>query len=154
MMKSSVFVFAFFVALSTLAIAAPALSVSYAEGSACLRSGSSWQALSIGDSVPAEAIIRLDDGASVQLKGMGADIWLAQKGTYAVHDLLAARQKIGSPTIGNVLSASLAFLLTGPAHNQSAVLGARGADESKGADSDWVETTAQENIQQGKDYLK
>lgn len=144
----------FFLALPLIAMAAPALSVSYVDGTAYLGTGSSWKELSIGDSATADVSIRLDAGASVELTGIGVDITLTQKGTYSIRDLLAARQKIGSPGVGKALSASMAYLLTGPAHNQSTAAGARGANESKSADSEWVETSAQENIQQAKDSIQ
>jgi hypothetical protein len=59
----------------------------------------------------------------VQLKGIGADFYLTQQGTYSIRDLLAARQKTGLAGIGKVLASSLAHLLAGPAQNQNAVLG-------------------------------
>ncbi len=152
-MKSSVFLTVAFFALTTLATAAPSLSVSYMEGTAYLRSGSSWQELAIGDSVSSDASVRLDAGAAVQLKGTGADIYLTQKGTYAIGDLLALREKLGSAGVGKTLSASLVYLLSGKVKNQSTAAGARGADESASLDSDWVESTAQDSIDQAKDYI-
>lgn len=153
-MKRSVRFLVLFFAVSTLCSAALFLTVSYVDGTAYLGSGSSWKVLSIGDSVTAETSIRLDAGAIVQLTGIGVDITLTQQGTYAIRDLLAARQKIGSAGIGKALSAFLTHLLTGPAHNQGTAAGVRGVNESKSADSDWVESSAQENIQQGIDYIQ
>jgi tetratricopeptide (TPR) repeat protein len=143
-----------FCVLSTLAHAAPSFTASYVDGSAAQRTGASWQELSIGDSVSLDAIIRLEDGATVQLKGMGTDISLTQQGAYAMRDLLAARQKIGSPGVGRVLSSTLARLLKGPANNQRTAAGARGDNVSGSDDSGWVETAAQDDIQHARDSIQ
>jgi tetratricopeptide (TPR) repeat protein len=152
-MKRAVFFVLSFFAISTFSMAAPVLSVSYVDGTAYVQSNSQWKTLSIGDPVPADARIRLDAGASVQLKGIGADIYLAQKGIYFIRDLLAARQKLRTAGIGRVLIERMDSLLTGPAHNQSAVAGVRGADESKSSDPDWV-TSTQDNIQEGENCIQ
>ncbi len=153
-MKLSIFSLVMFFTLRGFVFAAPAFSVSYVEGAAYLRSGSSWQALAIGDTVSSDASVRLDAGAAMQLKGAGADIYLTQKGTYAVGDLLAARQKLGSAGVVQAISASLVYLLAGRVKNQSTAAGARGADESASLDSEWVESNAQENIDQAKDDIQ
>jgi tetratricopeptide (TPR) repeat protein len=85
---------------------------------------------------------------------MGADIYLMQKGSYAIHDLLAARKKMSSGGVGAALSAKLNTLMNAPTANQSTVAGVRGADESKSTDSDWVENSAQESIRQAKDEIQ
>jgi hypothetical protein len=143
-----------FLLVSALAMAAPSLSVSYIEGSAYQKSGATWAELSIGDQVATDASVRLDSGAELQLKGSGANIFLTQAGTYSVQSLLSMGQKISSAGVGKALSNSLAYLLNGPASNSNAVLGARGADESKSTDSDWVESGTQEAIQQAKDFIQ
>ncbi len=139
---------------TALAMAAPSLSVSYIDGSALLGSGSSWKALNLGDPVPTESIVRLDTGSSVDLKGMGADFHLSQKGSYAIRDLLAARQRLGLPSVGAALAARLKNLLSPQAANQSSVAGVRGADQSKDSDSDWVETSVQDSLQQAKGFIQ
>ena len=133
---------------------APNLSVSYVEGAVYQQSSSVWKALSIGDWVSSDASIRLEAGACVQLKGIGSDIYLSQKGTYAVRNLLAVRQKMASPGIGTALLASLASLFARPQHNQSSVAGTRGATESENANQDWMGTGAEDDIQQARDDIQ
>ncbi len=142
------------VLFTALAMAVPSLSVSYIDGSASLGSGSSWKALGLGDPVPTDTTIRLDAGSSVDLKGMGADFHLSQKGSYAIRDLLAARQRLGVPAVGSALAAKLKSLLSPQIANQSAVAGVRGADQSTDSDSEWVETSVQDSLQQAKGFIQ
>jgi hypothetical protein len=134
--------------------AAPSVSVAFMEGGAYLQCSSSWRLLSIGDAVPADAEIRLDANAYIDLKTPESDIMLTQKGLYSIRDLLAARLRSGSSGAAKALLETFAFLLRGPAHDQSGVLGARGNDESRNADSEWVETTTQDGIQPAIDALQ
>jgi hypothetical protein len=143
-----------FLLISAFAMAAPSLTVSYVEGAAYQKSGASWTDLAIGDLVASDASLRLDAGAQLQLKGASANIYLTQPGTYSLQKLLSMGQKAGSAGLGKALSNSFAYLLNGRAQNQGATAGARAADESKSGDSDWVETGAQEGIQQARDYIQ
>lgn len=136
------------------AMAAPGLRVTYVDGTAYIGSDNSWKRLGIGDSVSTESTVRLDAGASLDIKGLGADLYLMQKGSYRIRDLLAARRKLTSPGIGAAISAKLKGMLKGPTSNQSAVAGVRGADESRSSDSDWVENGFQESLQKAKDEIR
>ena len=63
-------------------MAAPGLRVTYVDGTAYIGSDNSWKRLGIGDSVSTESTVRLDAGASLDIKGLGADLYLMQKGSY------------------------------------------------------------------------
>ena len=83
---------------------------------------------------------------------VGADIYLNQEGTYAVRDLLAFRQKLDSPGVGRTLLASLASLFVGPEKN--GVAGTRGANQGENTDANLMETSAEDDIEQARDYLQ
>lgn len=154
-MKALLILCVFLGGLSWIATATPGLSVTYVEGPAFISHGTSWNALSIGDSVPLDATVRLDAGASVDLKGTSIDMYLAQKGSYRIHDLLAERQKMGIDSVGVALSAKLGKLLSaGSSANQSTVGGVRGANESKNNDSEWLESSTQESVLRATDLLQ
>jgi tetratricopeptide (TPR) repeat protein len=119
-----------------------------------VKSGSSWEALSIGDRLSAQATIRLGEGDYVELKGTGSKVVLSQKGTYVLKDILASSRALGSAGVGKALVSSLTHLASGPAHNQSTAAGMRGANESKSEDSDWVSSSAQVFLDAGEQYLQ
>jgi tetratricopeptide (TPR) repeat protein len=133
---------------------AQSLSVAYIEGDAQARSGSSWTVLSVGDPISSEATLRLEEGAYVELSSQGAKITLSQKGTYKLHDIVSSSRALGSAGAGKALLTTLAHLAAGPALNQGAVAGARGANESKADDSEWVASSAQVFIDSGREYVK
>lgn len=133
---------------------AQGMSVSYLEGEAAIRSGSSWVELSIGDTVSAEASVRLGQGAYVELKLMGANIVLSEKGTYSMRDVLSSRRAFRSAGVGKAVSATLSYMVTGPARTQSAVFGVRGENRSEGDDPSWVTSSAQVFLDAGREYIK
>ena len=139
---------------ATMVAAVPELLAAYVDGSVQVQSGSTWKGLSIGDSVPTAAKIRLDQGASLQLSGMGSTISLRQKGTYDMKALLSARQAMGSTKVGTAIAGKMKLLLKGPSMNQSALAGVRGADESKSDDSGWVENGTQDAIKAAMDLIE
>lgn len=130
------------------ALAAPDLLAAYVDGSVYLQSGSAWKELSIGDSVPATATIRLDTGASLKLSGMGATISLRQKGSYDLRAVLSARQTLGSADVAAAIAGKMRLLLDGSSTDQNSVAGVRGANESKSDESGWVESGTQDAIQE------
>ncbi len=101
------------------------LTVQYIEGSASQPNGTSWSVLSIGDTVPLGASVKLERFGLVQLQAPGASITLTQPGTYRIQDLVAARSALRSA--GAVQAAAVAFsrVLTGRGRMVNAVGGVR-----------------------------
>ena len=81
-------------ALSSFRLAAQAVTVDYMEGSASQRTTAAWAVLSIGDTVPLDGSVKVDDHSLVQLKAAGAAITLTRPGTYVIRKLLAARASL------------------------------------------------------------
>jgi tetratricopeptide (TPR) repeat protein len=90
------------------------------------------------------------------VEGEAADsrISLSQKGTYFLRNVLAFSRAMDSAGAGNALWAKLSILLMGPARNQSSGAGARGANENKAEDSEWVTSSAQVFLDTGDQCLK
>ena len=140
--------------LGVCSACAQEVSVSYLDGEAQVQSGGSWAALSIGDRISTQATIQLSAGAYVELKRADLKIILSQKGTYLLRDLVATAHAMDSAGVWKTLSTTLSILLVGPARNQSRGFGARGANEGKGEDSEWVTSSAQVFLDSGKQYLR
>jgi tetratricopeptide (TPR) repeat protein len=140
--------------LVPFAAGAQSLSVSYLDGEAQIRSGSSWSDLAVGDSVPVTASVRLAAKALVQLRGMGMDITLTRPGTYALQAVVAARKSLSSGTSGSALVGALRYLVFGPAITESSTGGARAANKGETEDEGWVESSADVFLEAGKEYIK
>jgi tetratricopeptide (TPR) repeat protein len=145
-----VVVFGFFLVLDGWAQSA---SVAYIEGDVSQRTRGSWAALSIGDKVAPDATLQLARGGFLELTVPGATIVLSQPGTYVLRDIFAARRAMGSGKTAAVLSRSLAALAGGPVRNQNTASGARGNDESKSDDFDYVSSSAAVFLGAAKDYI-
>jgi tetratricopeptide (TPR) repeat protein len=131
------------------------LSVSYLDGSASIRSGSTWKLLSIGDAVPMEATIRVEPAGYVQLKGGGVDLIVTRPGTYSVKDIVARNKTVSTRGIGAAIAASLRALASGRSAPQNATSGARAGNVGDtGEDESWVESSAAEFLSAAKSYLK
>jgi tetratricopeptide (TPR) repeat protein len=142
------------VAFAAAAGWAQGLSVAYLEGEVQVRIGTAWSDLSIGDSVPTEATVRVLGTSSVELKGAGADFFLNRPGTYAVRDLLVARRQLSSRGVTDVLANSLRYLTQGPTTNQGTTAGARGANKSKSENDSWIENGAEVFLDAGKEFIR
>jgi len=140
-------------AFAVCSVGAQELSVSYAEGDAQVRSGSSWVELSIWDRLTPRTTIQLSDGAYVELTWAGTKIVLSQKGTYSLREILASCRALDSAGAEKAILATLSSLLMRPAGNQSTASGVRSVNEAKTNDSEWVTSNAQVFLDVGKQYL-
>jgi len=139
--------------LAAATAGAQSLSVTYLEGEAQVRSSSSWKVLSIGDSVPLEASVRVEEQGMVQLKGAGLDFVLNRPGTYVLKDVVAARRQLSAAGVGAALANTLRYLASGPAAPQSTAAGTRGANQGLSENQGWVENDAQVFLDAGRQYL-
>ncbi len=96
------------VMLLALALCASAyaqdLRVQYLDGLVELQTGAAWRELAAGDSVPASAVLRLDDGAIAELAGGGMTLRLTRRGTYDLASLATASAQSKSAGLGTFLT--------------------------------------------------
>lgn len=107
---------------------AQAVTVLYLEGTVSQRAGEAWTPVAIGDTLAADARVRLEKLALVQLKVAGssvASITLTQPGTYGLATVLASSASLRST--GAVQAAAMAFsrVLKGSGKRVDAVGGVR-----------------------------
>jgi tetratricopeptide (TPR) repeat protein len=134
------------------AAGAQSLSVSYLDGQAQIRSGSSWSDLAVGDTVPVTASVRLTSKAIIQLKGAGLNFTLTRPGTYALQTVAAARKSLSSGT--SAVVRALRYLIFGPAKTESSTAGSRAANKGETGDEGWVESGAEVFLAAGKEDIK
>ena len=131
------------------------LSVSYLDGSAGIRSGSTWRPLSIGDAVPMEATIRVEPVGCVQLKGAGIDLILTRPGIYSVREVVARHKTVSTRGIGAAIAASLRALASGRSTPQSTTSGARAGNVGNAEEDElWVESSSEGFLAAGKADIK
>ncbi len=135
------------------AAGAQSMKVGYLDGRAQVKNGASWTDLVAGDTVAADATIKVADGSIVQLTASGVEVTVARPGTYAVKDLVAARRS-SAPSLGAALVGALRRLLGGNGDTQSTVLGTRGADQAGDSGDEWVENGSDIYRDQGIGSLK
>jgi tetratricopeptide (TPR) repeat protein len=130
------------------------LTVAYLQGEVQLKTGSGWSELSIGDEVPRDGTLQVSDGGYLELTDHTLTITLSQAGSYSVQALLLASQRMSKVGAGRTLSAMLFTLVNGPSRVQSTAMGARGANESKTDQPDWVTSDAEVYLKSGREFIK
>jgi tetratricopeptide (TPR) repeat protein len=136
--------------LSTLlavgAFAQAAFTVSYLDGLAELQGAKAWQALSIGDQVPATGTVRVSQSGSLELQRGQTHITILKDGTYDMASLVKASSGGATATAGTGLTKKLQTLVTtAPASN--AVGGVRGAEQGTSGSVTWVDETDETRTQ-------
>jgi tetratricopeptide (TPR) repeat protein len=134
---------------------AQGLSVAYLDGAAGIRSGSTWNPLSVGDTVPIDATIRLEPAGYVQLRGAGIDIILTRPGIYSVKEIVERRKTVSTRGIGAAIVASLRALASGSSAPQNTASGARAGNAGDAEEDElWVESSAGAFLAAGKTDVK
>ena len=109
---------------------AQSYSVTYSDGVVELKTTTGWTALSIGDSVPANASVRVSQTGSLELTRAKAKITILKDGTYDVAALASASQKSGAGGIGADISQKLQSLTSGK-QKTGTVGGVRAAEQGQ-----------------------
>lgn len=139
--------------LAAVAVGAQNLTISYVEGHVELQRGQSWQELNIGDSIPANATVRLGADSYLEIAGGAQTISLSQSGSYAVNRLLSDSRQMSSAGVGSALSARLVALFGTPT-TKSATMGVRAKKAEDDNGISWVTSDAQVYVDSGKEYIK
>jgi tetratricopeptide (TPR) repeat protein len=106
----------------------------YTDGFLELQAGSGWQELMIGDSVPADSVVRLADGIA-EFSAGSQRIILNQEGVFQLRDLLRASDEVAGWGIGRMVGSRIGALTGEKQERTEAVMGVRGAVQ----DSDEIE---------------
>lgn len=120
------------------------LFLEYTDGILELQAGSSWQELMIGDSVPADSIVRLSDGIAEFSSG-SQRIILNQEGVFLLRDLLAGSDEVASWGIGRLVGNRIGVLTGEKQETTEAVMGVRGAAQDS-EEIQWMEWEGEENV--------
>ena len=133
--------FALFLVLTAPGVAGQALTLDDFDGTVEARTDSVWKTLDVGALIPPSATLRISNHGLAELHQGNLKIHLSKDGSYQLAALLA--KAMATPATGLVARASsqVGYLLgEGQDHRvNTANMGARGAEQTKGADVQWAD---------------
>ena len=139
-----------------VALHAQAATVMYVDGDAAVKVGSGWRALEAGDSLDADATIRLESSTGLEI-GVGTTrIVLSTPGVYEMSALVPTAKKNAEMGLGSLAAGKFKKLISGAGTGQSTVGGVRGdkTDDTQD-DAMWVtEEDAEALIDEGISLLE
>ena len=131
------------------------VQVSFQDGQTQIKVGTAWKAINIGDRLAADATVKLDKGASLELQIINATITINQAGTYMLKDILAARKQADTNGVAKSLKSTFTAMIgAAPVKNQSTVAGARASNKSDEDKMTWVSSDTDSIIDSGKSLLQ
>ena len=133
-MRRYVIAATFFVVIITLS-AAQGVMVDYLEGKASQRANGAWSLLSIGDTVPLDGSVKLEEHSMLQLKGQGASFTISQPGTYGLRSLANARAALRAAGAGAAVAVAFTGWSAAPRTSAARRAASRGDDRHQGL---WV----------------
>jgi tetratricopeptide (TPR) repeat protein len=113
-------------------------TVEYLDGAVDLMTTKGWSGLSLGDSVGADANIRISKGGMVELFNATLRISIVKEGTYLISAILKAGKSSGQKGLGASLAQKL-HLLTAGWQGAGEVGGIRGAQAGNSGDLEYVD---------------
>jgi tetratricopeptide (TPR) repeat protein len=120
------------------------LILEYTDGFLELQAGSDWQELMIGDSVPADSVVRLADGIAEFSSG-GQRIILNRDGIFLLRDLMTATDEVASWGIGRMVGSRIGALTGEKQERTEAVMGVRGAAQD-GEEIEWMDSEGEGDV--------
>jgi tetratricopeptide (TPR) repeat protein len=135
-------------------LSAQQFNVTYLDGRVEVQSSAEWVQLSIGDRVSADSKLTLGEDSYVELSGAGALIRISQPGRYSIHELFAANRKLEASSANAAIAGVLRNLVTTHTAKQSTAMGARAANEGTQQQDNWVYSTAQVSLEDGKEFIE
>jgi TolA-binding protein len=127
-MSRRTFLVAVFAVVLAMGAFAQAFTVSYLDGTVELQKARGWTAISIGDQVPTDAMIRISQTGSLELQRAATKITLLKDGTYSLATLSAAAGANPSGGVGSTIARKLQTLVT-ERPKASTEGGVRGAEQ-------------------------
>lgn len=120
-------------------VGAQSLTANYVQGPVSIQSGASWADLFIGDTVAANAVIRLGDNAYAEISNGSVTIKLTKAGTYAMKDLFARSQAVQTAGLNNLLASRIASLgKSQETTSQTTIGGVRASEAPSGPQTQWA----------------
>ncbi len=138
-------------------IASPIFSIDfsadYIEGYLDLKDGSGWSEVYIGDLLPANAVVKLDQDSYAELSYGNDTIKLSRPGTYELSKLIGAKSQVADSGSSLFTGKFKTFIQEDTTKTQSTVGGVRAA-EAETVSIDWMSSETADLIKSGKEALE
>ena len=127
------------------------LTIEYIEGYLDLKVDDEWIQLEVGEEIPNDSSVKLDQDSIAELSGLGMKLVLTKPEVYRIEDLLRVHGErrafvdLVGDKIKNILSESR--------QEQTAVMGVRGAKKTY-KDYDWMNGNSEELLIEGIDHFQ
>ncbi len=148
------------IALAGLLIIAvfPAISLDfvteYVDGILDVKEGGSWYEVFIGDSLPDNAVVRLDEDSYAEFLYGNDTIKLSRAGTYELKKLVGAKNDVANAGMGSLFSGKFKTLLQEDSNKTQTTVGGVRAAEAETVTVDWMSSETAELISDGKSALE
>ena len=125
----------------------------YIDGILDVREGSGWYEVYIGDSLPQNAIVRLDSDSYAELTYGNDKIKLSRPGTYELRKLLGSKNEVASSGMGSMFSGKFRTLIHEDRSKTETAVGGVRAAEAETSTINWMSSETSELIADGRDAL-
>lgn len=127
--------------VAVVSLSAQSVVVEYLEGSVEVRENSSWYALSIGESVANDAVLRLGQGGYAEIADGSGTITLARAGTYELSNIIESAHNNRSVNVRSLMIdrvKQLSGVSSASEQRDTATGGVRGSEAAQGPQVDWA----------------
>ncbi len=138
-MKPLFVIWIMLVMLTTAAVFGEELILEYSDGPVSIKNGDSWDELYIGDAIPADAVISLEEGVVAEISGEKENITLSKPGVYRISELISQKKKLSSWNVGSLLKNKISTVTQARKEKGSEVMGVRGAQAGSDTEVEWAE---------------
>ncbi len=153
-MISRVMILFFLILIVTLPAASEDLTLVYLDGFIETDTGSGWQEINIGDRVPSQSYVRLEEDGIAEFSSGDITITINQSGTFLLSELISASGEVSSWGIGPLITTRLNVISGKRQHRVEAVMGVRGA-VSDSQELQWMDSEEDEDlIEDGRKLLE
>ncbi|MBN2049278.1 MAG: hypothetical protein JW760_02435 [Spirochaetales bacterium] len=152
-MKHKIVIIVMVLLASTAFLSAQDLTVDYLEGYLDLQKGNSWVEIYMGDTIPRNAKIRLDEDSLAELSGMNMSFILTRPGIYTVEEMLSSRQTMNNSGLGNLVTGKVSALFSERATGPDTVGGIRASEAVAGPTVDWMTSEAADMISRAREMI-
>ena len=126
----------------------------YVDGYLDVKEGSSWYEVYIGDSIAADAVVKLDTDSYAELSYGSETIKLSRPGVYELAKLISSKQEVASTGSNSVFSGKFRTLLKEDTTKTQSTVGGVRAAEAETVSIDWMSSETADLIKDGKVALE
>ncbi|WP_304222518.1 hypothetical protein [Gracilinema caldarium] len=122
--------------LGTITMYSAPLTVSWAEGSVMIRTGTTWKELDVGSVVESSEQVQLKPNSFVEFSYSGGKLVLSAEGTYVLDKILANAVK--QQAARSSMLSKIGKLVANEVPLSTTVAGVRGSEQDRSSSMNWI----------------